>query len=692
MTLPEDLQDHLDQGDLGAVEDAWLARLEANSTDLDFFIETASRVAGDVGDPDTAQTLLDMLDEQLQSTGCHDLRLRLLRGAGTLMVADEDLHGEILRTLESLYASRPSFAALVEKVGLTRAPGDIPKTWQKVDKLETLLAYDIGTIVHMNGKGSGRVTEVNMALSSFVVTFERFGALRVGFAAAAKLLRPLPAGHILRRKHEEPEALARLRDEDPSALLRLVLESHDKPRTGAQVRLDLAGLVEERSWTSWWAAARKHPQVLAVGTGRRAYRWAATSADADDAVWLSFEGAEVKKRIALLRRHGTREPTLAARMCATLRADARRLKNSDPGLACAAWLSLEKHGVDREVALAALETAVRTTRDVRTLARGVHDRAMRERLYELIRDHREHWRDDLAALFEIESEARALDRLAEQLDAEGRLGEVIDTLLAQPRKAPAAFVWLVERAARHDAWRRRNPLRLLDQTLWSLADGPTFGTYRVRLQPAVESGGAVPRLIGDLTADQAPRALQAIARAGGIEGYQRDPLIAAIHLKFPEHREEDQAPLYATKEAITAKRSELKKLLDEEIPANRRAIEEARELGDLRENFEYKSARQRHEYLATRAAALDADLSRVRPINAAAVDGTKVVIGSRVSLRAADASERSITILGPWDSDPENDVLSNEAALARALLGTRVGQSVDIASVSMRVERIDPWL
>jgi len=173
MTLPEDLQDHLDQGDLGAVEDAWLARLEANSTDLDFFIETASRVAGDVGDPDTAQTLLDMLDEQLQSTGCHDLRLRLLRGAGTLMVADEDLHGEILRTLESLYASRPSFAALVEKVGLTRAPGDIPKTWQKVDKLETLLAYDIGTIVHMNGKGSGRVTEVNMALSSYTVFFEQ---------------------------------------------------------------------------------------------------------------------------------------------------------------------------------------------------------------------------------------------------------------------------------------------------------------------------------------------------------------------------------------------------------------------------------------------------------------------------------------------------------------------------------------
>ena len=119
----------------------------------------------------------------------------------------------------------PTFAGLAEAAGLHRATDDIPKTWEKVDRLEGLLAFDVGAFVWMEGKGAGRVVEVNFGLESFKVDLESQRGLNVGFRAAGKLLKPLPPGHLQRRKLEDPGELARLRDAAPAELLRAVLES-----------------------------------------------------------------------------------------------------------------------------------------------------------------------------------------------------------------------------------------------------------------------------------------------------------------------------------------------------------------------------------------------------------------------------------------------------------------------------------
>src|SRR6185295_20071492 len=153
-----------------------------------------------------------------------------------------------------------------------------------------------------------------------------------------------------------------------------------------------------------------------------------------------------------------------------------------------------------------------------------------------------------------------------------------------------------------------------------------------------------------------------------LEPYQREQLVNAIHLRFEALRKETgPPPIYATREAVESKRGELQQILSVDIPANRKASEEARALGDLRENFEYKSARQRHEYLAARAAGLHRDLGRARPIDAAKVDSTAVHVGTRVVLRGPGGEERAFTLLGPWDSKPEEGVLSHESELATSL-------------------------
>jgi transcription elongation GreA/GreB family factor len=162
-------------------------------------------------------------------------------------------------------------------------------------------------------------------------------------------------------------------------------------------------------------------------------------------------------------------------------------------------------------------------------------------------------------------------------------------------------------------------------------------------------------------------------------------------MKFPELRAPAREWIYGTTESIEAKRRELSHMKSVELPENARAMQAAKELGDLSENFEYHAARQRHEYLSSRIAALVDELSRARPLEPARVDPAEIRVGTRVRLRDSSGDEREITILGPWDSKPEDSVYSYQSEFAQELLGRRPGERVEWKGAEMEIVSIGPW-
>ncbi len=686
MAISRNTQNHLAKGDYAALEGEWLAALEENPTDLDYFVGVARALSGN-GEEGRARDLLEMLDEQLRENAAWAARLKLLQRVGLLLLPPDKMHPTIVATLGKLYGGRPTFKGLFEAVGLHRAPQDLPKTWEKVDRLETLLSFDVGTVVAMEGKGVGRVVDANLGLESFKVDFERNKGLMVGFKAAPKLLQPLKTDHVLRRKLEAPDTLKSL---PPPELLRAVLQSYDRPLTAGEIRDILHGIVGETQWTSWWGAARKHQQVVGSGGGaRQTYRWADTGADALESVWKAYQKSDSRGKMDRLRREGLRDRTLRDRMAEDLTAVAEAAADTDPGLAFEIWFALERTGgAPEDVDWAPDDLLAHQPIKVFT---GIEDRLLRERAYIMTRERRDDWPNLFREAIARETDPRALEVLAEGLaqGAPRELERLLDNLLAQPHRMPAAFVWLAERAAVDEALRARNPLRLLQQ-IFTTMSRDEFAPYRLRLLGLAESGSTVPRLLAHLTEEQAIQAEDAVQRSSNLEPFQREQLINAIQLRFPAMRK-DTGPgaLYALAESIDAKSQELHHIMTVEIPANRKAIEEARAMGDLRENFEYKSARQRHEYLNSRASALNGDLNRARPIDTAGMDTSEVRIGTRIHLSGAGKS-RAITILGPWESKPEEDVISYESDLAKELLGKPVGSALETAGESWTIARIEP--
>ena len=131
--------------------------------------------------------------------------------------------------------------------------------------------------------------------------------------------------------------------------------------------------------------------------------------------------------------------------------------------------------------------------------------------------------------------------------------------------------------------------------------------------------------------------------------------------------------------SLEKRKSEYDDLVSKKIPENTKEIGIARSYGDLRENFEYKAAKEMQTVLMRRKAELEQMLSRARGTAFENVEASQVSIGTSVVTRDLDSGELStFHILGAWDSDPAKGILSYQTAIGQALLGKTAGDTVEL--------------
>ena len=133
-----------------------------------------------------------------------------------------------------------------------------------------------------------------------------------------------------------------------------------------------------------------------------------------------------------------------------------------------------------------------------------------------------------------------------------------------------------------------------------------------------------------------------------------------------------------TRAGNTALSSELKKLKSVELPAVIQAIAEARELGDLSENAEYHSAREKQSFIEGRIKELEGVLSLAEVVDPKTLSGA-VKFSATVTIVDEDTDEeKTFQIVGQHEADIENGLLNIASPLARALINKEEGDSVEV--------------
>lgn len=680
------------KGDAGTLEELWLERLGAGVGDGEELLAALRLIRGG-NRKAMAGTLLELAVEEAASAGawaaCRAFAVEMLRlGAG-----DEKLaRGNLVAALRQRWAGRPSLERLLLHFDLKTARRPL----EALDQLESWLGYDVGGVFLMAGKGPGRVVEANPAVGMLRLDLEQEKRVPVPIDAAPKYLTPLPEGHFLRRRLEDRAALREQVLADPPSALVAILESFGTAMAVPELKAALAGLVSEDEWAAWWARARKLPRLLAEGGGSRLrYRLAAGEA-ADGEIREQFAAASLPVRVELARRHGGRSRELAEHMGREL-ARACAAPDADPGTA---WeglqLALRLGGADRAEVEALRAGLVRRV-GVLELLEALGEAVQREQALELARQAvPEEWAAALAVWLERETHPRVLNRLAGWLVERGEgalLDRFLDQVFLQPLRFSAALVWACE-LADDPALRSFVDGRLggaLLVRLVELSERKEMVPHRARLRELLSAGGLAARVVADrLSAEQGRRIVQVLETPGEL-WEQRAWLRRAVLARFPDLLKAPAAEgipaLAATVERL---QDELKRLREKDIPEVLRAIQVAKEEGDLRENFEYHAQRARQELLSARAARLQEDLARVRILDPSRVDCSAVRVGTRVTLRRADGREWTVTILGPYEADPDAGILSSGSEAAQALLERHPGAVVTFAGESCIVAAIAP--
>ena len=138
---------------------------------------------------------------------------------------------------------------------------------------------------------------------------------------------------------------------------------------------------------------------------------------------------------------------------------------------------------------------------------------------------------------------------------------------------------------------------------------------------------------------------------------------------------------YVTKETLEAMRAELQQKKAVERPAAARAIAEAREKGDLRENAEYDAAKEAQGILEAKIAQLEGQIATARIIEQSSVDTSKVSILTKVKLTNLSTKKQvTYQIVSEKEADLKAGKISVTSPIGKGLLGKTVG---DVAEVSV---------
>ena len=595
--------------------------------------------------------------------------------------------------------------------GLEANLGDPRKAWVAFDRL---MFFQVGRLVyHGGGWGTGEVKEVALEALDLQIQFHTGRKDRFPLQAAMEIFEPLPESDLRSQHYRNPEALKKKIKDEPLAVLKNVLERHHGRASTISIKNALAQVgVDGTAWNGWWRKARKQAEssewFKVTGTPLRGdvqLLHDAMDAVADlrrqleNATALSDVLSRVREQLA-----GNHDERMRDMLLEVLEAKSQKASEPLP-LRMAAWLLLrEERGASPEPLLETLRAAAAAPAPSdpgKPPALWAHFQALpglreQERcvgaLQEVLGDA---WADE--AVKNLQHAPSGMARLlVDTLYSAGRaadLGAAYKDLLARPLRAPEVLLGLarlgesgklpgdlptpVQRAQallalasylyvnrRGDANNLRSNTRLVefltkgkDSVLRRLLHGADPEAI-VSLQRTVQRG--VDEAIDNQFTDIYMRATPAQMRAAPAFFWESDRI-------------------YTTRKGLEKRKAELHHLREVKIPANQDAIGRAASMGDLSENSEWEAAIEEQRNLTTRAAEIEGELRRATAIENEILPEGVVSPGTVVRYRdLATGAENAITILGPWDTDVGDHVVSYRAPLAAGLLGKRAGERVQV--------------
>ncbi len=573
------------------------------------------------------------------------------------------------------------------------------------DAATTLEKLPAGTYCLHKSWGFGRVAELNFLLNQATIDFKTKKGHTMQLDYAAESLTPLPEDHILVRKVTEADTVKAMAKENPVDLVHSILENFGGKATQDQIEESLSGeIFNETEFKHWWTSAKKalKKDGLIAFPAKKSEPLVLREKPIShtDELLAAFNAArQTKAQINALDQilksidEFKGNDSLAA-VIATVEDAAQKTRRLNT--AQALELILERDEMSSITGLPKGAEAIALTDILREEERRMHEilndvpaAKQRRVLAAYPATFGDDWVEKVLELMSKSSVRIVTESARLLLDQEKQpaLQHELDRWLGDHTISAEVLTWLCKE--RNGVFAAMVDARVFSAVLSALERDQFNDVKRGgKLHDLMlDDRDLIPDLLAGAEPETVRDTIRKVMMSGVFEELNKRSILGRIVRIYPEmesmltgdNSSEKQEALIVSWESLEKRKAEFDDLLNKKIPENTKEIAIARSYGDLRENAEFKAAKEMQRVLSRRRAEMERDLAIARGTDFKNTDTGSVNIGTKVTIKEIkDGSLDVYTILGAWDSDPAANVISYKAAISVALIGHKVGEQLNV--------------
>jgi len=576
-----------------------------------------------------------------------------------------------------------------------------------------------GYCVHRSW-GFGRITTVDTVFSRALIDFQGKEGHSMDLAFVADALKPIPPTHILARKAADLAAVRQMAAVHHLELIQIVLESFGGRATVDQIQQVLVPDVIADDWKKWWEVARremkKDGHFVVPLKKSEAVVYQDKTIPLQDRLLAEFRGARgLKARLTVATEllksleDLTDPTTTATEAINTLNTEIASHQQTQPSLAIEAIflrddLAKAAHIEPAEGQVTDQDIWHQTQR-IAAVFEATPAAKHRVALASFRHAFPDDWHTVLLGILNAVS-ARLCGECARLLINEGKLPQLkslLAKLISQHTASSELLLWLGKE--RSDSFADVLGPEVFRSMLTAMERDQFNEKRSNRLRDFIlDDHDLTSDLIESADIDIVKDLVRALQFSPSFDDMDKRSLLGRIVKIFPSiqhlisgEQAKHDTNLFVSWESLERRKIEYTELVQKKIPANSRDIAVARSYGDLRENHEYKAAKEAHRLLMLRKHELESQLARARGINYADAKTDAVNIGTTVTVTNLESQQTErYSLLGAWDFDADRGLIGYLSPMGQSLINHQVGEKVDFEveghSKHYRIDSIEPYV
>jgi len=739
------LHRYLNKSNFANIKEIWEKLISINIEDIDFFLHIQKKIAKTVSE-DKAVILLNELYSKYKDKDV-EIAITILK---TILEYDEkDVHGrrEIIECYKKKYATH---SQLDEYIRISNLSQNYRAVGQAIADFEKHIAFDKGNFVYHRTWGVGRIASI--VDDEIKIDFSKKRGHVMSLKMAVDALQTLSKEHIwvLKATNKKEELHSKVKSDYVWTLKTIIKSfgSADMKRIKAELS---PALLSAGEWSTWNSKARDilksnidfgisidNSDVFIVRdrpvsvveklynefTAQRNF-YDKVSAIRDyvknsDASEDSDYFTEMFSFFTGFLRTSTGDPSRRA-------AEAVSHNNEYTIASCLLVneiTSNEKYSRYKAAVSSSFSDIFKKIKDVPGIFKNMKDSKLKTDFLSNIKQHIQEWSDVYIKIFPYSQ----LDTIIDDLEKAGYKDKILtlcNDCFDRYRDCREAVVWFFKKVKDNEKEKEKNKQKEIYKNLFNDAN---IGiekqlitlihimdlTYRDidnhkdtvenrKINKLVHNilfkDGEIASFIDNSDEEAIIRIFTFVNDVKDLDPQDKLNLRSRIVDKLPgfkffgDTEKKVSRGLMVTQAMYEEKQKQLTHIMDVEVPANSKEIEYALSLGDLRENAEYKAAKERQEQLNSQVAKLKEDIDRAQLFDPNSINTSKASFGTKVILFNETKGEKEeFTILGPWESDPNSKIISYLSPIGSAILNKSVGDkfdfNIDSGKVSYLVESI----